>query len=889
MNKKVLCLLLVNLFLLSVCQAKNVSPGNAAIVAEKFLTANGFPQKKLVLRHHRPSGLAHARSQSAAAPAYYFFTVEGEGGFVVVSGDDIARPILGYSVKGTIEDDSSLPPNMQAWLDDMEQQIQQARDKGVQQCEEIAQQWKAPTVGRAMSKLQTALWGQGYPYNQQCPYENNANCVAGCVATSQAILMKYYGYPSKGRGTTSAYTSEKSGVKVPSRNLEHPYNWDLMPMEYKDGQFSQEQGEAVAELMADIGAAIKSKYSEKETSANSGHAALFAHFGFNPGNNQKKAYYPSSEWNAMLKKQLDMSRPVLYSGASASGEIGHSFILEGYTNQDYYYINWGWNGYLNGPFTLDALNPGNSNYSGLQNAYFDCVPANMLPTVAIVNDTEECPSLKAAFSLALLNSSPIYVTMVKDTPIGNERIEKNESAVLDINGCNLEIYSFGLNVYGNLRVVDKKGNGKIVAKKGNDAIFSNYGVLDIENGVFVNEMAEKDTVDYRRCVWSEEGTTTTIKKGTFSSPIQTLCFNGDATIENGTFTVTGNSNTLANYNTKGKVTVLGGEFMNICPQPDGDDYRRSVWTKEGTTTIIKNGTFVSPSQTLCFNGDATIENGEFKSTENNSILANFNTKGKVTVLGGSFINIGPQPAGNDYRRCVWTKEGTTTIIKNGSFSAPYMTLCFNGDATIEGGVFETAGNTAVLTNYNTNGQVNIKGGSFTNAAQKPADTDYRRAMWTTKGSSTYISGGVFTNSSSTQTMCFNGNAVISAGVFENKGEGYTCLSNAEVTISNCMMGGSRILYVMDGAALKCSGGLYSKKVEDKFLAQGCQCYENQDVATKQKYPYQVANPVGIETPQQSDMPETYYNINGMVITDTPSGLVIVRKKDGKTEKRYYRK
>lgn len=813
MKKKVLCLLLVNLFLLSVCQAKNVSPYNAAIVAEKFLAANGFPQKKLVLHRHRPSGPAHARSQSAAAPAYYFFTMEGEGGFVIVSGDDIAKPILGYSVEGTIEDGSNLPPNMQAWLDDMEQQIVQAREKGVQQCEEIAQQWKAPTVGRASKKLQTALWGQSYPYNDQCPYEKNAKCITGCVATAHAILMKYYGYPSKGRGTTSAYTVEKSAVKVSSRNLEHSYNWDLMPMEFKDGQFSQEQADAVAELMADIGAAFQAKYAVKETTATTGHRALFAHFGFNPGNNQKKSYYSSSEWNAMLKDQLDKSRPVLYSGSASADAGGHAFIIEGYTDQGYFYVNWGWNGYLNGPFTLDALNPGDSNYSGVQNAFFDCVPANMLPTVAKVNDTEECPSLKAAFSLALLNSSPIYVTMVKDTPIGNERIEKNESAVLDINGCNLEIYSFGLNVYGNLRVVDKKGNGKIVAKKGNDAIFSNYGVLDIENGVFVNEMAEKDTVDYRRCVWSQEGTTTTIRNGVYTSPTQVLCFNGDATVENGTFKVTGNSSVLSNYGTKGTVTVLGGEFTNICSQFDGDDYRRSVWTKEGTTTIIKNG----------------------------------------------------------------------------SFSSPYQTLCFNGDATIEGGVFEAKGNTAVLTNYNTKGQVTVKGGMFTNAAQKPADNDYRRSVWTTKGSSMNISGGTFTNNSSVQTVCFNGNAVISGGVFENKGEGFTCLSNAEVTISNCMMGGSRILYVTDGATLKCSGGVYSKKVEDKFLAQGCQCYENQDVATKQKYPYQVANPVGIDTPQQSDMPETYYNINGMVITDTPSGLVIVRKKDGKTEKRYYRK
>ena len=191
MIKKILCILLVNLFLFSVCHAKHVSSDSAAIVAEKFLAAKGFPQKKLVLHHNIPSGPALAPSQTAAAPAYYLFTTTDKAGIVIVSGDDIAKPILGYSVEGTIEEGCSLPPNMQAWLDDMELQILQARAMGVKQSDETAQQWNAPSVGRASLKLQTAQWSQGYPFNQQCPLEQNQRCVTGCVATAYAILMKY--------------------------------------------------------------------------------------------------------------------------------------------------------------------------------------------------------------------------------------------------------------------------------------------------------------------------------------------------------------------------------------------------------------------------------------------------------------------------------------------------------------------------------------------------------------------------------------------------------------------------------------------------------------------------------------------------------------------------
>ncbi len=810
MKKIVLCVLFVELFLFSVCQAKNVTADNAAIVAEKFLASKGLFQKKLVLRNNIRQGAARIQSQSAAAPAYHIFTMADGAGLVIVSGDDIAKPILGYSHKGTIEDDGSLPPNMQAWLDDIESQILQARESGVQQSEETAKQWDSPTVGAATLQLKTAQWHQRSPFNQQCPFDNDKRSVSGCVPTAHAILMKYYGYPSKGRGTTKGYMVESNGIAVAGRNLEHSYNWDLMPMEYNDGQYTQAQANAVAELLADIGSAIQAKYSATGTSATTGHRAIFAHFGFNTGKRMFKEDYTTSEWNSMLKNELNMSRPVLYSG-SPPDDSGHTFIIDGYTSSGYFNINWGWGGSYNGSYALDALTPGSHNYKSSQQAYLDCVPATMLPCVAKVNNNVECPSLRAAFSMAPIVGSPISVTMIQDASISNDPVNEDENVILDLNGRKLEVHHYGIYVYGQLRVMDSRGSGKIVAKTGNCSIFSNHGTLNIDNGEYVNELFHEDDTDYRRCIWSDEG----------------------------------------------------------------------------STTYIKNGNFSSTYNVLCIKGDATIENGNFKSTGNGEVLLNYNKSGQMTITGGTFTNTGKQPEGNDYRRCIWTSEDSKTIIKNGKFSSPKTTMYIKGDVTIERGDFETTGNNAVISNYNTSGVLNITGGSFSNKGQKPEGSDYRRCIWTSEDSSTKIKDGIFTNEAATQTLCFNGNATISGGVFENKGTGATCASNADVTISNGMISGSRNLLAWEGASLKCSGGVYSQKVAAGFLANGCYCSENKDAATKQKYPYLVINPVGMEEVHQNEVTESqYYGINGMVMPGKKHGLIIIRDKNGKTTKRY---
>lgn len=77
--------------------------------------------------------------------------------------------------------------------------------------------------------------------------------------------------------------------------------------------------------------------------------------------------YSTFEWNALMKGELDNSRPIIYAGFSVRS--GHAFVLDGYTDQDYYRVNWGWGGYCDGYFLLTALDPEGQGAGGSEGGY----------------------------------------------------------------------------------------------------------------------------------------------------------------------------------------------------------------------------------------------------------------------------------------------------------------------------------------------------------------------------------------------------------------------------------------------------------------------------------------------------------------------------------------
>ena len=72
---------------------------------------------------------------------FYIFSIRNRSGFLVVSGDDGAMPILGYSLSNTFVSEG-MPAQVREWLESYEAQIVSIREQGLAPSEQVARQWQ---------------------------------------------------------------------------------------------------------------------------------------------------------------------------------------------------------------------------------------------------------------------------------------------------------------------------------------------------------------------------------------------------------------------------------------------------------------------------------------------------------------------------------------------------------------------------------------------------------------------------------------------------------------------------------------------------------------------------------------------------------------------------
>ena len=302
----------------------------------------------------KASGLQLAMTQKTLAgdPAVYVFNNTDNKGYLVVSADDTARPLLGYSDSGSFPE--QLPPAMQWWLEEYARQIEYAT---VHKTVALPRKTIDNSDRKAIEPMLKTSWDQDAPYNSQCPKYGTAETYTGCVATAMAQVMKYWEYPEKGQNRIS-YNATTVGRRLTLDFSAQPFDWSNMLDDY-DGNYNQDQADAVAYLMKACGYSVKMDYGTDSSGALAMNiASAMTHF-FKYDDNinyQLRAYYGSYEWEQMIYDNLNEVGPLLYGGASTIGG-GHSFVCDGYDGEGYFHFNWGWTGMSDGYFSLDALNP----------------------------------------------------------------------------------------------------------------------------------------------------------------------------------------------------------------------------------------------------------------------------------------------------------------------------------------------------------------------------------------------------------------------------------------------------------------------------------------------------------------------------------------------------
>ena len=298
-----------------------------------------------------------------ANDAYFVFNSTDGKGYVIVSGDDAVRPILGYSQTGKF-DENRMPDGLKDLLASYQKQIEALGDNAPTYMQTRATDQASEKV------LTTAKWDQRTPYNEFTP----ENYPTGCVATSAAILMKYWGYPAKGVGSHSYIWNN---TKQLSANFEHAYDWDGMPMEYKKGE-NDDQFHGVARLMSDIGISVEMDYQKDGSAATTDNLlnSLINNFGYSKYSNLQMWYrYTDSDWKAKIKENINENRPVLYAASDAT-QGGHIFVIDGYKDE-LFSVNWGWSGTYDGFYAIGQLAPNEKlNFNLSDQALFDLQPSD---------------------------------------------------------------------------------------------------------------------------------------------------------------------------------------------------------------------------------------------------------------------------------------------------------------------------------------------------------------------------------------------------------------------------------------------------------------------------------------------------------------------------------
>ena len=133
--------------------------------------------------------------EGASQPLYYVFN-KGTG-FVIVSADDRATEILGYSDAGSF-DVNNLPDNFRFLLESYATELEDL--SAVPETDAVPMipvKASAQTGNTSVAPLLgNILWDQGDPYNSFCPTLQNGNKAAvGCVATAMSQIMRYYQWP----------------------------------------------------------------------------------------------------------------------------------------------------------------------------------------------------------------------------------------------------------------------------------------------------------------------------------------------------------------------------------------------------------------------------------------------------------------------------------------------------------------------------------------------------------------------------------------------------------------------------------------------------------------------------------------------------------------------
>ncbi|MCF8226666.1 MAG: thiol protease/hemagglutinin PrtT [Bacteroidales bacterium] len=356
--KRFVGIILLSALVLLAAQAEPVSKELAKKTAKRFVELYNTAGERTI-----DDVISYSLENGAVS--YHFVTLNPTG-WVLVSGDDLLTPVIGYSFEREFVPMIEWEESARVWFDRVDDHIITTLEKPglpVNNAwdEMFLGSYRKSAAGTAVEPFIQVNWNQGSGWNRFCPEDPDGpggHAYVGCVAVSMAQAMSVFEYPVQPMGEHGYNHDEYGYISVNYDNAK-PYNWGGMSATTSDDENARLLYHLAVGVDMSFGADGSGAYTSKTP------GVLKGYFGYSESVKYLlRSSYSDEDWKRMINDELLQGRPLIYSGDGNDGEAGHAFNVDGVgADGTYYHINWGWSGNANGYFTLDALNPGNYNFS----------------------------------------------------------------------------------------------------------------------------------------------------------------------------------------------------------------------------------------------------------------------------------------------------------------------------------------------------------------------------------------------------------------------------------------------------------------------------------------------------------------------------------------------
>ena len=362
--KKKLCFTLFIIANSLLCAANPVDVSKARQVALQFVEAQCQNDSAMKSRARMNPQLELAYIQDGeVGNVFYVFNQTRDQGFVIVSADDKATPVLGYADKGTF-DINHLPDGLKDLLKSYEKQISYAVKNNVGKS-------RAPQDWSDIAPMIQTQWDQYEPYNNLCPIDpyTGERSVTGCVAVAKAQLLYYHQPTQIGPGTISyGWKGQTLSADFSQANFE----WDKMKQTYNHN--TPDPDNAVANLLWYCAVESKANFGSDLTYGYYDTEGFSKYFGFKDCINWMMRDNVSDDaFEEIVYQDLAKGLPVFYC-AEDPDQWSHAFLVDGYKSGGYFHMNFGWNGDDDGFYLLSAINLGWVNLSSGHNIMYNIQP-----------------------------------------------------------------------------------------------------------------------------------------------------------------------------------------------------------------------------------------------------------------------------------------------------------------------------------------------------------------------------------------------------------------------------------------------------------------------------------------------------------------------------------